>query len=460
MNSILQTLKELPKKLYEIDLSGKNIGEFLEECQSTFDEFILTYARQRIEELDKAIVSSREERENWKVVKSHVPRALETRHGLLEYSRRYYRNSESKEYSYLTDLALGVVPYQRVEDGLQLSLAEAASRMSYREASKLACEDRVSASSVMNIIRRLEIPEQEPKKKKKRVEQLHIQADEDHVYLQSQHRKSGQIRFAAIHEPKIKVGQSRYALPERQIISSVREKPSDFGERVLDRLDAFYELEHVERIYVHGDGAPWIKTLKNSLPRKITIPILDHFHLEKELLEVCRGDRRLRSMLRTCLHPWDNERLEKELQMLVDSDVCTQEKASKLWTYLQNNRQGIENNFTLEHGGSCAEGLVSHVFSRRFSRDPLSWSYQGLEKLSAIRVHLENGNTLDRSMLRENKRVDKEEFTPILSAAQSKITSKNKKETQNWSVRVPGSELSSGAIGAIIRGINKGGYIC
>lgn len=460
MNSILQTLKELPEKLYEIDLTGKNIGEFLEECQSTFDEFILTYARKRIEELDKAIVSSREERENWKVVKSHVPRALETRHGLLEYSRRYYRNSKSKEYSYLTDLALGVVSYQRVEDGLQLSLAEAASRMSYREASKLACEGRVSASAVMNIIRRFEIPEEEPKEKKKRVEELHIQADEDHVHLQSQQVKSGQIRFAAIHEPKIKVGQSRYELPERQIISSVKEQPTQFGKRVLDRLDALYELEHVKRIYVHGDGAPWIKTVKNSLPRRVTIPILDHFHLEKELLGVCRGDRRLRSMLRTCLNPWDGEALEKELQILVDSDVCTQEKAAKLWTYLQNNRQGIENNFKLKHGGSCAEGLVSHVFSRRFSRDPLSWSYQGLEKLSAIRVHLENGNKLDRNMLRKNKMVEKEKISPILCAAQSKVTSKNKKEVEDWSVRVPGSELSSGAIGAIIKGINRGGYIC
>ena len=52
MNSILQTLKELPKKLYEIQLTDKNIGEFLEECQAVYNETILLYARQRIEELD------------------------------------------------------------------------------------------------------------------------------------------------------------------------------------------------------------------------------------------------------------------------------------------------------------------------------------------------------------------------------------------------------------------------
>ena len=55
MNSILQTLKELPEKLYKVDLIGRDLGQFLEECQSTFDEFILSYASQRIEELDNAI---------------------------------------------------------------------------------------------------------------------------------------------------------------------------------------------------------------------------------------------------------------------------------------------------------------------------------------------------------------------------------------------------------------------
>lgn len=459
MNSILQTLKELPEKLYKVDLIGKDLGQFLEDCQSTFDEFVLSYAKERIEELDNAVFLAREERENFKVIKKDVPRSLETRHGLLHYSRRYYQDSETRDYCYLTDQALGVEAYQRLEDNLQISLVEAASSMSYRQASKLVCVNPVSASTVMKTIRSVSVPElaDENEQDKKRVDEIHIQADEDHVHLQSEHRRSGQIRFAAIHENKKKVGKDRYQLTNRQIISSVREKPSGFGERVLDSLDSLYELDKVKRIYVHGDGATWIKSLKETLPRSIAI--FDHFHLEKALLGVCQGDRRLRTMLRGCLNPWDDEKLEEELQILVDSDVCTEEKAGELWTYLQNNKEGIINHFTLDHGGSCAEGLVSHVFSRRFSRDPLSWSYEGLERLSAIRVHLENGNRLDRSMLRKKEVIEEEKIKPIISAAKSWVQS-NKKEVQDWSVRVPGSELSSGAIGAIIRGVNRGGFIC
>ena len=458
MNSILQTLKELPEKLYEIELIGKDISQFLEECQFTFDEFLLSYAKERIEDLDDAIVSSKEARGDFRVVKTGVPRSLETKYGLLEYSRRYYRNSSSKDYCYLTDLFIGVAPYQRLDDNLQISLAEAASSMSYRQASSLVCANPVSASTVMKVIRSTQIPEPCARGEKRKVEELHIQADEDHVHLQSEHRRSGQIRFAAIHEPKKKVGKDRYKLPQRQIISSIKETPSDFGERLLDSLDSLYELEDVKRIYLHGDGAAWIKSLEETLPR--TIPVFDHFHLERALLSICRGDRRLRNMLRKCLNPWDEGALKKEIQMLVDSDVCTEEKAKDLWTYLQNNKEGIINHFTLDHGGSCAEGLVSHIFSRRFSRDPLSWSYESLEKLSSIRVHLENGGKLDRSMLRKKEVIDKEEYLPLLSAAKSQISSRNNKEVDDWSIKIPGSELSSGAIGTIIKAINRGGYTC
>ena len=197
--------------------------------------------------------------------------------------------------------------------------------------------------------------------------------------------------------------------------------------------------------------------MKNTLPRSISI--LDHFHLEKALLRVCRGDRRLRSPLPRCLYPWDEEVLEKELQMLVDSDVCDEDKANALWVYLHNNREGIINHFSLDHGGSCAEGLVSHVFSGRFSRDPLAWRIRSLRKLSAVGVHLENGRSLDRSMLRKRKD-NKEEVGSILSAAQTRVTKGSGEEFRDWTVTIPGSELSSGVIGAIIKGINRSGFLC
>lgn len=456
MNIILQTLKELSEKLYKVDLAGKDLGEFLDECQLIFSDSLLRYTAQKIEEIDEAIFMAKEERGDWKSLKKGVERSVETKHGLLSYKRRYYRNSSTKNHCFIADLALGVEAYQRIEDTLGLALVEKASELSYRAASKEVCQGRVSASSVGSYIRKIEIPDQEELERKAVVDELHIQADEDHVHLQRTFRRSAQIRFAAIHEPKVHVYGSRYKLKGRHIISSVSEKPEEFGERVLDTLDALYELDKVKGIYCHGDGAAWINTLSDSLPG--SIQILDMFHLEKKLLGVCRGDKRLRNHLRKSLNPWDDKKLTKELEMLVDSDVCSEDSAKELWGYLQNNKESIINNYTEDHGGSCAEGLVSHVFSKRFSRDPLSWGVTNLRKLSEVRVHLINGGRLNKDMLKK-KEVEIKEVPLLLSAAKANALSSSK-NVGDWSVSIPGIELSSGAIGAIIRGINRGGILC
>lgn len=76
--------------------------------------------------------------------------------------------------------------------------------------------------------------------------------------------------------------------------------------------------------------------------------------------------------------------------MLVDSYVCQEQTATDTLKYLCNH-QGIENHYRLEHGGSCAEGLVSHVLSKRFLRDPLGWGIKNLCSLSDLRIYQLNG---------------------------------------------------------------------
>lgn len=89
MNSILQALKELPEKLCEIELIDKDLNRFLEEYQPTFDKFLLNYVKDRIEDLDNAIVPPKEKRRDFRVAKAGVPRSLETKHRLSEYLPRY-----------------------------------------------------------------------------------------------------------------------------------------------------------------------------------------------------------------------------------------------------------------------------------------------------------------------------------------------------------------------------------
>ncbi len=42
-----------------------------------------------------------------------------------------------------------------------------------------------------------------------------------------------------------------------------------------------------KKVYIHGDGANWIKAGLNIIPN--TVPILDTFHLMKQLRRICHG---------------------------------------------------------------------------------------------------------------------------------------------------------------------------
>src|SRR5690554_2181940 len=57
-------------------------------------------------------------------------------------------------------------------------------------------------------------------------------------------------------------------------------KSKELWWEVLDYLEARYDLSKVERIYLLGDGASWIRAGLQYLP-PLTIFILDKYHLEK-----------------------------------------------------------------------------------------------------------------------------------------------------------------------------------
>ena len=52
--------------------------------------------------------------------------------------------------------------------------------------------------------------------------------------------------------------------------------------------------------------------------------------------------------------------------------------------------------------GSCTEGLVGHVLSERFSRDPLGWGERALGKLVMARIYRKNGGKLTKGHFRKN----------------------------------------------------------
>ena len=72
-------------------------------------------------------------------------------------------------------------------------------------------------------------------------------------------------------------------------------KPEELWWRVLDYLEANYELSSSTQIYLAGDGAPWIRQGTEYIPGAIFI--LDKFHLAKYILTATAHTPELKKLI-------------------------------------------------------------------------------------------------------------------------------------------------------------------
>jgi len=116
---------------------------------------------------------------------------------------------------------------------------------------------------------------------KRVVKVLHIDADEDHVALQD--GSNTMVPLISIYEGVVRTGNRSQCLNIHHI-SSYGKKPEDLWLEAANWIYDVYEVEAIERIYLHGDGAQWIKEGLKWLPKAKLV--LDKYHLNKAILQV------------------------------------------------------------------------------------------------------------------------------------------------------------------------------
>jgi len=112
---------------------------------------------------------------------------------------------------------------------------------------------------------------------------LHLQADEDHVAMQ-EGRKDTIVKLVAIHEPAVRVRKKRWKLQQRHLMSSYKEPVEDFWLRVADEIDRRYTDPEKMTVYIHGDGASWIRSGTKWLNSSHFV--LDKLHVQQMVKRV------------------------------------------------------------------------------------------------------------------------------------------------------------------------------
>ena len=388
-----------------------------------------------LEECNTILENSIKRRAFWRI-KDRTKKHLLTSVGMIGFTHTRFEHKETGKTAYLLDQILGIQPHARISRDLECRLLEEAAQSSYRKAGYTASEqDPVSGQTVMRHVHRLKCIRQEngQDQEKRRVKQLYVEADEDHIALQF-HEKKGDIKrfkghgdngriikLVYVHEG-IETEGKRRSLKHRKYFGGyyTGEENKRLWEEVKEYIEETYDTDSLETIYFQSDGGGWMKKGMELLGADF---VLDEFHLKKYVKRMVRSTGEPEREAE--VNEWIKEGKKKELEEWVKEKAAVLEekegkKLENSYGYIKRNWKGVRNRVGKKAGvlGSSTESHVSHVISARMSSRPMGWSKEGAKKLSFLRIYWKNGGKMEQLLSEERRCEEKRGEEKILSAAE------------------------------------------
>jgi hypothetical protein len=406
----------------------KMIGDLVMELDRPIQELQRNIIQDILESIDEIYLKDKKRKETHYVERRSDPNTILTTCGEVNYTRTYFKCRNKEGYEYLVDKYAGITPGMRKSQDVVIKSIEHAVCSSYRISGENATntEDIVSKQAVMKDIHKLEIPAIIPEVKvKKKCKILYINADEDHVSLQF-HKKKGDLQEDKLGRkqntimPKLiyvfegvekeSENSKRKKLINKHCFGGVHQDNGAFWEEVRDYINTIYDETYLEKIYIMGDGAYWIKTGLEVLGAK-SIFVLDKFHLSQSVTRATAhlGDAVFdaRTRIYDSISMEDLDEIKKIFDIIADYPLTTQAKRKQVLQtkgYIVNYWEAItiRNNDEQARMGCSAEGSISHIYSSRLSSRPLGWSKIGVDKMSRLKVYIENGGEVYDLMTYQN----------------------------------------------------------
>lgn len=419
--------------------------------------------------LDEEIFKSMVRKKKWHVEHKDEPREILDVMGMVSFKRRGYVPKNGGENIYLLDEIIGLSGHQKVALGAAAQALKEAIESSYSKGGKAASrKEAISKEKVKELVHEtiVKMPSPMPKDKKQ-IHQLHIVADEDHVSAQFWEKKGDLERdgngnkintlmpkIVVVYEDMIDEAPEgsknhRYRLTGKKTFSGIYSGADNFRlwEEVRDYIYDNYDPDVLERVYIAGDGASWIKTGVDVITNSRFV--LDKFHIMKyinsSVAHLDNGEE-----IKGLLWEYINGAHKKELKaqyreiLKVTESPNKHDEVEKALKYFMNNWDGIEIRKTERGGiwGCCAEAQVSHVLSDRLSSRPMGWSSLGCDHMAQLRAYTRNGGKVidllryqEKEKKKKKRRQEQDELIRDLRKRQS-----DWKYSESLEAAVPGLE--------------------
>lgn len=425
---IIHILENFMQKFFahaESDINDIDLFTFLVSQDCTEMAKQLTEAL--LDDMNSSIREDKEMRKEQGLVmhKQDRPRSILTQLGLLEYERDYYKDKNTGEFIYPLDQMISARPNQRIGDSICADLINAAADESYQKATEHVTGGAVSRQTVKNQIRKLGPLEKPVPEHKSDAKEIHIFADECHINTDDGHSKM--IPYAVLTEGINKEDPKRHKTVNPTHFTCHDLKPATMWKEIMVYIQLAYNEDC--KVYIHGDGANWIKAAKDYIPNCEFA--LDEFHLQQQMtrLKNLYPKISIRKRLTDAIQANDKQKADGIFKnAMIGASKDTVVKTLGIERYIDENWDAIQSRFKPDMPGSCTEGQVSHGISERMSRNPMGWSLEGAGDMAVLRAYRKSGYQVTRQDIhREDKGTD------TLSEYATKLAQKAM-DTVDWSL--------------------------
>lgn len=384
-----------PRELYALEKATK----------ATTDAVAAMFISNVLSSMDEKIYNC-SYREGRYSVQRKDTRILVSSIGDLTFNCTYYKRLIGEGgYVCLLEEMMGLGKHERFTEEAEVMLLTEALKTSYSEAARIIpSKSKITKTTVMNKVHQIseEIPYEAPKEKKD-CTYLFIEADEDHISEQhgrwsKKEENIGFIsRLAYVYKYKRDVPgcKGRKELVNKFHFGGLYQGHNGiekFWDNVNDFISKTYEIDKIEKIFISGDGAPWIKSGADYVAKAVFCA--DKFHLMKYINAASGQMLDEKDIAKEELWHMLYKRSRKGFREYTDSMLKAannSEPIEKLQTYVLNNWSAVM--LCLHSGivdGCSAEGHVSHILSDRLSSRPMGWSKTGADRMSKLRCYERN----------------------------------------------------------------------
>ena len=169
---------------------------------------------------------------------------------------------------------------------------------------------------------------------------------------------------------------------------------------VSEYIEESYDTEKLEKIYINGDGAAWIKSGQRLMDKEKFV--LDRFHMHKYITGATShlkdSAEDARSEIYRAIHRKSKKQAEEVLEKIlkVTEESARRKAVGTSGGYILGEWSGImqwvrDKNKEVK---CSAKGHVSHIYADRMSSRPLGWSRTGADKISRMRIYETNGGDM------------------------------------------------------------------